>query len=126
RHCHRTDVITSPLAERSSLAVRSPQRCNAPRLRVGSVTISAVAGPANEDRNRLLWDTRFGDRLAVRVKTRRWETEREVHVMGIRHHITASDWEVTFRLDDAQTLPTTFWVLQDPNLGVLGETTRLA
>src|SRR5690606_34033766 len=79
-----------------------------------------------EDRNRLIWDTRFGDRLAVRVKTRRWEAEREAHVMGIRHHITASDWAVTFRLDDAQALPTTFWVLQDPDLGALGETTRLA
>lgn len=126
RSYRRTDFLNFSDGELASLAVRYLQSFREPRLRVDSVTISAVADPDNEDRNRLMWDTRFGDRLAVRIKTRRWDAEREVHVMGISHHITASDWQVTFRLDDAQTLPTTFWVLQDPNLGVLGETTRLA
>lgn len=127
RSYRRTDFENSSDSEVENLAVRYLQSFKDVRLRVDSVTIGAVADPDNEDLNRLLWDTRLGDRLAVRVASAHgWEIEREVHVMGITHQITGNDWQATFRLDDAQTIPVTFWILQDPNLGVLGETTRVA
>jgi hypothetical protein len=74
------------------------------RMRVDSVTISAVADPDSQDLHRLMWDTRFGDRLALRIAPPwGWSFDKEVHVMALQHTITADDWLVTFQLDDAQT-----------------------
>ena len=47
-------------------------------------------------------------------------------MFGIDHTITADDWSVVFRLDDAQTIDFTYWILGDPVYGVLNETTRVA
>jgi hypothetical protein len=94
------------------------------RMRIDSVTIAAVEGDG--DANRLLWDTRFGDRLAVRIAAPFGHLERETHVTGFSHVITADDWLVSFRLDDAQAIAVTYWILEDPEFGVLGDTTRLS
>lgn len=123
----RSDLHNSGDTEVLALAVRYLAAFKDPRLRIDSVTIAAVEDTGNADLNRLLWDTQLGDLLAVLVEPAYgWEIEREVHVMGISHTITGDDWLATFRLDDAQVDEETFWILQDPVFGVLGETTRLA
>lgn len=123
----RTDFQNTTDGEVLALAVRYLNSYETPRLRIDSATISAVEDPDNEDLNRLLWGTQLGDRLAVKVDTPYgWEVERELHVMGISHTITGDDWVATFKLDDAQTLEFTYWILQDPAYGVLDQTTRLA
>jgi hypothetical protein len=72
------------------------------RMRLDSVTIVPRPDPTNSNPNQLLWDTQYGDLFAIRVATGQgWEYERETHVMGISHRITADDWEVTFALDDS-------------------------
>lgn len=115
-----SDVDVLTLAERYLEAFKDP------RIRLDSVTIVGVEDPGNDDLNRLLWDTELGDRLSVLVSPPwGWEIEREVHVMGISHTITGSEWSATFRLDDAQILEFTYWILGDGEFGVLGETTRL-
>ena len=47
-------------------------------------------------------------------------------MFGIDHQITADDWSVSFRLDDSQTIEYAYWILEDPEFGVLNETTRAA
>lgn len=122
----RTDFQNNTDAEVLALAVKYLVATGTPRPRADAASIQAVADPANEDLNRLLWATEFGDRLALRIPTRYgWETVREVHVFGIEHAITADDWVTTLRLDDAQTIELAYWTLEDPILGVLGETTRV-
>lgn len=114
-------------AEVLALAVRTVASLATARLRIDSVSIAGVEDPDNDDLNRLLWATELGDRVSVLVDTvYGWSIERELHVMGIRHEITGDDWRVRFRLDDAQTLDLEYWVLGDPVLGVLGETTRVS
>lgn len=72
------------------------------RLLVTSVTIAPNHDPDNEDLNRLIWDTRYGDLLAIRIAPPHgWEYTRYTHVIGITHRITVDDWEVEFALDDA-------------------------
>lgn len=123
----RTDYENTTDAEVLNLAVRYLNSFKDPRLRIDSVTLAAVEDPGNADLNRLLWDTQLGDRLSVLIEPPYgWEVERELHVMGIWHHITGDDWQATFRLDDAQTIPFTYWILQDPEFGVLNQTTRVA
>ena len=61
-------------------------------------------------------------RRALRVEYRTGSTR----VRNRPHTITADDWQVTFRLDDAQTIELTYWILEDPEFGVLNETTRVA
>ena len=74
------------------------------RMRIDSVTISAVDDMDNTDKHRLFWDTRFGDRLALRIATPwGWDFDKEVHVMALHHQISSDDWTVTLQLDDAQT-----------------------
>ncbi len=127
RTYQRTDLKNTTDLEVLALATRYLNSFKDSRMRVDEVTIEAVDDPNNDDLNRLLWDTRLGDRLAVKVSPPYgWEFEREVHVMGIIHSITHDSWTATFRLDDAQALTLEFWTLQDAELGVLGETTRLA
>lgn len=122
----RTDLQNVTDGEVLTLAVRALNSFRESRLRVDAVTIGAVADPDNEDLNRLLWATELGDRLAVLIDTGRgWSIERETHVMGIHHTITGADWTTRMRLDDAQAIELEYWKLEDPILGVLGETTRL-
>jgi len=100
----RTDLENSSDAEVAFLAARYLAAFKDDRLRIDSVTITAIEDPDNNDRNRMLYDTRFGDRLAIKVEPPwGWSYEKEVHVMAISHVITADDWQVTFQLDDAQT-----------------------
>ena len=74
-----------------------------------------------------MWDIQLGDLVAVKARTPYgWVIEREAHVFGIDHQITADDWLVSFRLDDAQTIDLTYWILEDEVFGVLNETTRVA
>ena len=104
RSYHRTDLQNSDDAQVAILAERHVAAFKDSRMRVDAVTITAVEDPYSEDRNRLMWDTRFGDRLGLRIAPATgWEFEKEVHVMALSHHITADDWQVTFQLDDAQT-----------------------
>jgi hypothetical protein len=122
----RTDLHNTSDGEVLTLAVRIVNAFKDLRPRLDEITIVAVADPDNEDRNRLLWDTRLGDRLAVLLQTPYgWFIEREVHVVAMDHQITVDDWVARFRLDDAQTIPLTYWILEDAELGILNETTRV-
>lgn len=126
RSYQRTDFHNSTDGEVLQLATDYLNAFYESRMRIDSVTIVGVEDTDNEDLNRLLWDSQFGDRISVLVEPPwGWEIEREVHIMGISHSITASDWTVTLRLDDAQVLDFTYWILGDGEFGVLGETTRL-
>ncbi len=123
----RTDLLNTTDAEVLFLATRMVNAQKDLRPRFDDITLVAVDDPANEDLNRLLWDTEYGDRLAVLINTPHgWATEREAHVFGMSHQITVDDWIVRLRLDDAQTIDLTYWILGDPEFGVLDETTRLA
>ena len=123
----RTDFQNTTDGEVLALAVRVVNSRKDLRPRADSITVAAVEDPDNEDLNRLLWDTRLGDRVAVLFETPYgWSVEREAHVFGMDHEITADDWHVSFRLDDAQTIPLAYWILEDPEFGVLNETTRAA
>lgn len=104
RSYRRLDLYNNSDDQVALLAERALEAWKDNRLRVDAVTIGANADPNNEDVNRLLWDTQFGDLLAVKVKPPYgWDYEKQVHVMGIRHEITSEDWTVTFMLDDAAT-----------------------
>lgn len=126
RTYQRTDFHNNTDAEVLALAVAYVTAFAESKMRIDSVTIVGVEDVDNEDLNRLLWATEFGDRLSVLVTPPfGWEIERETHVMGMSHSITASDWAVTFRLDDAQATELTYWELGDGEFGVLDQTTRL-
>lgn len=101
----RTDFQNNDDAEVAYLAARHLAAFKDNRPRLEEVTITGIDDPGNADLNRLLWDTRIGDRLAVLVEPPfGWSIEREAHVMAIAHKITGSDWVVTLTLDDAQTV----------------------
>lgn len=122
----RTDLHNTSDAEVLTLANRMVTARSEFRIRLDEITIVGVEDPDNEDLNRLLWDTRLGDRLSVLLDTPwGWSVEREVHVVAMDHQITADDWTARFRLDDAQIIETTYWILEDGIFGVLDETTRL-
>jgi hypothetical protein len=100
----RTDLENNTDAEVAFLAARILEAFKDERLRLDAVTIHGIDDPDAEDLNRLMYDTQIGDRLAVLVTPPHgWSYETEVHVMGVAHHITVDDWEVTLRLDDALT-----------------------
>lgn len=123
----KSDFTNTTDGEVLALATRYLNAFKDSRMRVDSVELEANDDPSNDDLNRLMWDTQLGDRLSVLISPPfGWTIEREVHVMGISHHITPELWSVNLRLDDAQTIPFEYWELQDPILGVLGETTRVA
>lgn len=126
RTFQKTDFLNTTDGEVLTLATRFLAAFKDARMRVDQVTIEANADPTNDDLNRLMWDTRFGDRVKVKVSPPHgWEFERECHVFGISHTIDQTDWTVTLRLDDAQSIAFTYWKLEDPILGVLGQTTRV-
>jgi Concanavalin A-like lectin/glucanases superfamily len=101
RSYRRTDLENNDDAEVLFLAQRFLDRFKDARLRFASLTISAVDDPDNADRNRLMWDTQFGDLWAVTIRTPYgWNVTRGVKISGISHTITANDWSITFRLDD--------------------------
>lgn len=106
RRTHRRlDFQNNSQSEIQFLAERMLAAWKDNRYRVESVAITGNDDPANEDLNRLLWDTRFGDLLALRVSTRGgegWEYELLSHVMGIEHQFTTDDWIVVFALDDSE------------------------
>ena len=57
------------------------------------------------------------DLLAVQLTTPwGWMVEREVHVVAMDHAITADDWTVRYRLDDAKSSNTIigFWMIRSP------------
>ena len=123
----RTDLQNTTDAEVATLANRTVSLRKDLRPRADQITIGAVDDPDNEDLNRLLWDTELGDRVAIQATTPYgWVIEREAHIFGIDHTITADDWLVSFRLDDAQSIDLAYWILEDAEFGVLGETTRVA
>jgi hypothetical protein len=104
RSHRRLDLENNTDAEVLTLAERFLAVYKDLRMRVDEVTITGVEDPDNEDLNRLIWDTQYGDLLSIRVAPPwGWEFERLVQVMGISHEITADDWEVTLKLDDALT-----------------------
>lgn len=99
----RTDFQNNTDAEVAFLAARHLANVKDNHLKLDAVTISGVDDPANADLNRLLWDTRLGDRLSVLIEPPfGWSIEREVHVFGIAHKIDGHDWTVTLSLDDAE------------------------
>lgn len=104
RSYQRTDLQNNSDGEVLALAERYLQMFKQSRMRIDAVTIAAVADPGNEDLNRLIWDTRFGDLISVKGQTAHgWDIERELQVMGIHHEITGDEWRVTLSLDDAMT-----------------------
>lgn len=101
RSYQRTDLENNSDAEVLFLATRYLGQFNTDRMRIDSITIDAVADPDNEDLNRLMWDSQFGDLLSIKVQTPYgWELKKLVKIMGISHRISSEDWEVTFKLDD--------------------------
>jgi hypothetical protein len=104
RSYQRTDLENDDDADVALLADRYVDAFSVSRLRIDQVTLVAVEDAEGEDRQHLFYDTRFGDRLSIRIQTAwGWGYTKEVHVMGINHRITADDWTMTLRLDDAQT-----------------------
>jgi hypothetical protein len=104
RSYQRTDLENNTDTEVAFLAARHVAAFKDSRMRVEEVTIATVEDEEGEDRHRLLYDTKFGDRLSILIQSAwGWSVEKEVHVMGISHQITADDWIATFQLDDAQT-----------------------
>lgn len=102
RSYQRLDYQNNSDAQVLALAERQLAISKDLRLRVEEATITPNADPDNEDLNRLIWDTRYGDLLSIRIKPPwGWELEKLVQVMGIAHRITADDWTVTLKLDDA-------------------------
>jgi hypothetical protein len=98
------DFELSTDAQVLTLANRYLARHKDLHLRIVGATIAANEDVDNEDLNRLFWDIRYGDRLAVRIApavSGGWEIEREVQVFGIAHSISADDWVVALKLDDA-------------------------
>lgn len=105
RTYQRTDFRNNTDAEIEFLANRLLNESKDARIRIDSITLSANEDPNNEDLNRLFWDSDFGDLISAKVQTDPgWFIEKLVKIMGIRHQITADDWEVTFRLDDVFTV----------------------
>jgi hypothetical protein len=103
RSYERTDFKNALDIDVLFLAERYLAASKDSRIRIDSVTITGVEDPLNADLNRLLWDTQYGDRLSVEVRTGHgWSYVKDVQVFGISHRITAEDWTATFRLDDAQ------------------------
>jgi hypothetical protein len=106
RSYQRLDFELSTDAEVATLAARALAIHKDLRLKIIGATIAANEDTANEDLNRLFWDSRYGDLLTIRVAPAveaAWELEREVQVFGIAHSISADEWLVTFKLDDALT-----------------------
>jgi hypothetical protein len=104
RSYQRMDFELSTDAQVLTLANRYLARHKDLHLRIVGATIAANEDVDNEDLNRLFWDIRYGDRLAVRIApavSGGWEIEREVQVFGIAHSISADDWVVALKLDDA-------------------------
>jgi hypothetical protein len=101
RSYQRTDLENNSDAEVAHLAKRYLRAFKDDRARIDSVTIAATEDP---DHNLILYDTRFGDLWSVLIDTPfGWSYEKEVHVMGLEHRITADDWVMSARLDDALT-----------------------
>jgi len=72
------------------------------RIRIEEVEI----WPRDATRAALALETRLGDLIEATVSTGAgWGYTAEAHVMRIDHILTASDWEMTLRLDDSQTIP---------------------
>jgi hypothetical protein len=104
RSYQRTDLENNADSEVAFLAARAVEAFKDSRMRVEEVTITTIEDIPGEERHRLFYDTQFGDRLSILIQTAwGWSIEKEVHVMGINHTITADDWLATFQLDDAQT-----------------------
>jgi hypothetical protein len=104
RSYQRTDLENNADTEVAFLAARAVEAFKDSRMRVEEVTITTIEDIPGEDRHRLFYDTQFGDRLSILIQSAwGWNIEKEVHVMGISHQITADDWQATFQLDDAQT-----------------------
>lgn len=102
RTYQRLDLNNNQDSEVLFLAERMLEAEKDSRVRVESVTIVANDDPENEDLNRLFYDTRFGDLLAINVATQHgWGFEELTHVTGVVHDITPDDWRVTFTLDDS-------------------------
>ena len=73
-------------AEVLALAIKTLLAFKDARMRVDQVSIEANDDPDNEDLNRLLWDSEFGDLVKVKVSPPHgWEFERECHIFGISH-----------------------------------------
>jgi len=72
------------------------------RIRIESVDV----WPKDAQRAAIALETRLGDLIEATVSTGAgWGYTAEAHVMRIDHVVTASDWEMTLRLDDSQTIP---------------------
>lgn len=127
RTYQRTDFHNNSDAEVLTLAEDYLAVYKDARLRIDSVTIAPPDLNPGVALQNIMYLPGIGDRVAVLLKPPfGWEVERELHIFGIRHHITGDDWQVTFQLDDAQATVLTYWILQDGVFGVLDETTRLA
>ena len=122
----RTDLHNTTDGEVLALAVRVVNAFKDLRPRLDEITLIGVEDPDNENLNELLWNTELGDLLAVQLTTPwGWSVEREVHVVAMDHDITADEWTVRYRLDDAQTIEYDYWILDDPIASVLDQTTRV-
>jgi hypothetical protein len=72
------------------------------RIRIESVELF----PSDNGRSILALGTEIGDLVEVTVSTGAgWGYTAEAHVMRISHSLTADDWRVSLRLDDAMTTP---------------------
>jgi len=85
------------------LASRVVERLAYDRLRVNAVTVHPFT---NLEARRAL-ALAIGDVVTVTVSLRGglWSYTTEASIQGIAHRVTASDWEVTYQLEDTQSGP---------------------
>lgn len=85
------------------LAGRVVERLAYDRLRVNAVTVH----PFTRSEARRALALAIGDVVTVTVSLRGglWSYTTEASIQGIAHRVTASDWEITYQLEDTQSGP---------------------
>lgn len=90
-----------------------------PALRVAEIEINPAANPS-------LWPTalglKFGDRVAVKRRTRAFTMSTDFYVLHRSHETGPGVWKTRFQLVPIE--PVQAWILGDATHGVLGSTTR--
>lgn len=97
-----------------------------PHFRITSITIDCGSDDA-------LWAPTLARLISDRIMVKAWppgggiQFIQECYIEGIAMAVDHDQWRVTFQLSPAPTAANGdfFWILQDPDWGVLGSTTRL-
>lgn len=102
RTLQRTELENDNDLQVLELADRTLAALAYDRIRI----VSVEAWPRDEESAGLALTAELGDLVEATVTTGAgWAYTAEAHVMGIAHRVTAGDWRVSLRLDDAATIP---------------------